>query len=77
MNKQYKIFHSNNTRETNSVSDILSECESIFHDIVKMKGEKVKIAVDESITPVAQKKSRRVPLHLHDIDNELKHIFDA
>ena len=60
------------------MSHILNECESIFHGIGKMKDEKVKIVIDESITPVPQKKYRRVPLHLLDkVDNELKHIFDA
>ena len=46
------------------MSFFLNEWESIFHGIGKMKDVKVKLAIDKSITPVAQKKHRRVSLHL-------------
>ena len=42
-----------------------------------MKDVKVKWAIDESVTSIAQKHCR-VPFHLRDkIDNELKRLFDA
>ena len=57
--------------------DILNEYESIFHSICKMKDVKVKLAVDESVTLVAQKQPR-VRFHLCDkVDNDLKRLFDA
>ena len=52
--------NSNNTRETNSVSNILNKFENIFHGIDKMKYVKVKLATDESVSPIAQKHSRVV-----------------
>ena len=52
-----KDINSNKTRETNLMSDILKEYESIFHRISKMKDVKMKLAVDESETPVPQKHS--------------------
>ena len=65
----------NNTREANS--NILNKYESIFYGIGKMKDVKVKWAIDESVTSIAQKHCR-VPFHLRDkIDNELKRLFDA
>ena len=64
-------------RETKLVSDILTKYESTFHSIGKMKDVKVKLAIDESLTPVAQK-HRRAPFHLCDkVDDELKCLFDA
>ena len=72
-----KNVNSNNAIETNLVSDILNEYESIFHGIGKMKDVKVKLANDESITLVAQK-HRCIPVHLPDkVDNEFKRLFDA
>ena len=72
-----KEINSNNTRETNLVFDILNEYESIFHSICKMKDVKVKLAVDESVTLVAQQQLR-VRFHLCDkVDNDLKRLFDA
>ena len=59
-----KNVNSNNTRETNFVSDILNKYESIFHGINKMKEVNwVKLATDKSVTPVAQK-HQNVPFHL-------------
>ena len=72
-----KEVNSNNTRKTNSVSDVLNKYESIFHGIGKMKDVKVKLATDESITQVAQK-HLRVSFYLRDkVDNELKRLFGA
>ena len=59
-----KDINSNNARET-TVSGILNKYESIFHVIWKMKDVKVKLAIDESVTPVAQKHCC-VPVHLCD-----------
>ena len=57
--------------------DILNEYESIFRFIGKRKDVQVKLAIDESVTPVPQK-HRCVPFHLRDkVDNELKRLFDA
>ena len=64
--------HSNNTRAINFVSNILNEYECIFHGIDKMKDVKVKLAIDESLTPVAQKHCC-VPFHFRDkVDNKSK-----
>ena len=42
-----------------------------------MKDVNVKLGIDESVTPVAQK-HRRVPFHLRDkVDKELKRLYDA
>ena len=72
-----KDVDSDNTREINSVSDILNKYESFFHGIGKMKDIKMKVVTDESVTPVTQK-HHRVPFHLRDkVHNELKRSFDA
>ena len=56
---------------------MLNKYESIFYGIGNMKDVKVKWAIDESVTPIAQKHCR-VPFHLCDkIDSELKRLFDA
>ena len=51
--------------------------ESIFHGITKTKDVRVKSAVDQFVTPVAQK-HLRVLFHLRDeVDGELQRLFDA
>ena len=72
-----KDVNSNMTRETNLVSNIPNEYESIFPGIGKMKDIRVKLAIDEFVTPVAQN-HRSVLFHLRDkVDNDLKRLFDA
>lgn len=57
--------------------DILHKYENIFHGIDKMKDVKVKVAIDESVTPVAQKHCC-VLFHLCDkVDNKSKRLPHA
>ena len=60
-----------------SVDAILDEYEDIFHGIGKLKDVKVKLHIDESVKPVAQK-HRRVPFHLRSkVDDELDRLLKA
>lgn len=51
---------------------LISCNEELFHGIGKLKGMKVKLHIDESVKPAAQK-HRRVPFHLRNkVEAELK-----
>ena len=60
-----------------SVDNILNEYEDIFHGIGKLKNVQVKLHIDKSVKPVAQK-HRRVPFHLRSkVDEELDRLLKA
>ena len=59
------------------VADIVSEYDCLFHGIGKHKHAKVKIRVDESVTPVAQV-NRRIPYHYQDkLKEQLQKLEEA
>ena len=47
------------------LSKLIHDNDDLFHGIGKLKGVKVKLHIDESVKPVAQR-HRRVPFHLRD-----------
>ena len=57
--------------------DILHKYENIFHGIDKMKDVKVKVAIDESVTPVAQKHCCVLFRLCDKVDNKPKRLPDA
>ena len=59
------------------VADIVSEYDCLFHGIGKHKHAKVKIRVDESVTPVAQV-NHRIPYHYQDkLKEQLQKLQEA
>ena len=72
-----KIVNSVASSKDGSVHDIINRYDSIFHGIGKLNGVQVKLHIDESVKPVAQK-HRHVPFHLREkVDQELKRLFEA
>ena len=56
---------------------LIHEYDELFHGIGKLKGKKVKLHIDESVKPVAQK-HRRVPFHLRDkVEAEVTRLEEA
>ena len=61
----------------NEVDKLIREFDEIFHGIGKMKGVKVKLHIDKTVAPVAQR-HRRVPFHWREkLDKELERLEAA
>lgn len=71
-----KIINSVNTVPT-VVDKLAGTYDSLFHGIGKMKDVKVKLHIDKTVEPVAQK-HRRIPFHLRQkVDQELSRLLEA
>ena len=69
--------HKRKTEMRPTVASLVSEYDCFFHGIGKHKHVKLKIRVDESITPVAQV-NRKIPYHYQDkVKEELRKLEDG
>ena len=64
-------------RRQRNVADLVKQYNDVFNGIGKMKGVKVKLDIDKTVEPVAQR-HRRVPFHLREkLEMELDRLEEA
>ena len=67
----------NNINQNNKVDSLIKEFDDLFHGIGKMKDLKVKLHIDPSVKPVAQK-HRRIPFNVREkLEKELERLERA
>lgn len=77
LNDLNKVGNQKIVFESNSIRNLVNECNRIFHVIGKMKHVTIRLSIDKSVTPNGQEQKSILSYHRDKVDAELNRVLEG